>query len=437
MSNKLPIEDLFRSALEPASLAPSPELWEKTARTLRRQRFLRFTLRRFNIYYLTVLTGVVLTTLILTTRETANTPGTRDDKGMTQPVDAKSIAEPVPEVNGSEDLEVTDHKKSTPVRRRENSSGKTRLTEKSDGQVVTPDKKDSDNAAPSDTTDKTMAEVPLRPLALFITDSESGCVPFRVQLTSLSQNASRYSWSFGNGTASNEESPFVTYQEPGTYLITLTVYNEDKEAASYTRQVEALPSPVTDFEISENGEQIHLLNYSRGAVSYEWSYSAGSDSQQFLTSDMQPPALEISRLMPKGYGNKTSVKLMLTLSSSSINNCRSTLTREITVQTRPPLTFPTAFSPNPSGPSTGTYSPTSPDNEVFHPVWKNEPLSYHLRIFNRAGELVFETFDLYTGWDGYLTGTQVAAGVYVWKCEGTDINGEPFIMKGDITLIWK
>jgi len=57
-------------------------------------------------------------------------------------------------------------------------------------------------------------------------------------------------------------------------------------------------------------------------------------------------------------------------------------------------------------------------NETFQPVFTSgyDPYDYHLMIFNRWGELIFESYNADIGWDGtYGTGGLVQDGVYVWK----------------------
>ena len=49
---------------------------------------------------------------------------------------------------------------------------------------------------------------------------------------------------------------------------------------------------------------------------------------------------------------------------------------------------------------------------------------------------MFQTGDIYQGWDGYYMQERSAAGVYVWMAEGTWPGGEEFRMQGDVTLIW-
>jgi len=61
--------------------------------------------------------------------------------------------------------------------------------------------------------------------------------------------------------------------------------------------------------------------------------------------------------------------------------------------------------------------------------------SYNLQIFNRWGEKVFETTDKSYGWDGSFRGKPMDIGVFMYKVEGITIEGKPFSIKGNVTLL--
>src|SRR5678816_2731282 len=64
------------------------------------------------------------------------------------------------------------------------------------------------------------------PVANFSANNTSGCGPLRVIFTDLSTGApSSWSWDFGNGQLSVQQSPTVTYTQPGTYTVRLIVKN--------------------------------------------------------------------------------------------------------------------------------------------------------------------------------------------------------------------
>lgn len=60
---------------------------------------------------------------------------------------------------------------------------------------------------------------------------------------------------------------------------------------------------------------------------------------------------------------------------------------------------------------------------------------YNLRIYNRWGELLFETFTMYDGWDGKLHGKASPEGVYVWVATGLGFDGTEITLRGTVTLL--
>ncbi len=61
-------------------------------------------------------------------------------------------------------------------------------------------------------------------------------------------------------------------------------------------------------------------------------------------------------------------------------------------------------------------------------------LGYHLTIYNRWGQKVFETNEYSKGWDGRINGVEQDQGVYVWLCEYSK-NGVHKEHKGIVTLL--
>ena len=59
----------------------------------------------------------------------------------------------------------------------------------------------------------------------------------------------------------------------------------------------------------------------------------------------------------------------------------------------------------------------------------------YFRIFNRLGELMFETNQYLKGWDGTYKGKQQPNGVYVWMVGGTDRDNKKLSMQGTVMLI--
>jgi gliding motility-associated-like protein len=87
--------------------------------------------------------------------------------------------------------------------------------------------------------------------------------------------------------------------------------------------------------------------------------------------------------------------------------------------------FPNAFTPNGDG-----------KNDHFKALNAINLKDFHLVIYNRWGQLVFETRDPNQGWDGFVNGKAGATGTYVWYCEYSKRGStRPGKLKGAILLI--
>jgi gliding motility-associated-like protein len=90
------------------------------------------------------------------------------------------------------------------------------------------------------------------------------------------------------------------------------------------------------------------------------------------------------------------------------------------------LYFPSAFTPNEDG-----------RNDLFRAVNYGVLDNFHLVIVNRFGQKVFETVDVYKGWDGKVNGVPQDTGTFVWYCnyhfQGGPKSGET--QKGTLVLI--
>jgi gliding motility-associated-like protein len=88
---------------------------------------------------------------------------------------------------------------------------------------------------------------------------------------------------------------------------------------------------------------------------------------------------------------------------------------------------PNAFSPNKDG-----------INETFLPIGTYiNPKEFNLKIFNRWGQIIYETNDLYKGWDGDTgTGDIKQTQIYYWQLNLKDYTGESHFLNGSVKLIY-
>ncbi|WP_321417777.1 PKD domain-containing protein [uncultured Methanomethylovorans sp.] len=69
------------------------------------------------------------------------------------------------------------------------------------------------------------ASVPFDPVSNFSVNVTSGSVPLSVSFTDLSQNATVWSWDFGDGINSTQQNPMHTFSIVGNYTVNLTISN--------------------------------------------------------------------------------------------------------------------------------------------------------------------------------------------------------------------
>ena len=103
--------------------------------------------------------------------------------------------------------------------------------------------------------------------------------------------------------------------------------------------------------------------------------------------------------------------------------CDDTICKNIFISFDALIGVPNAFSPNGDG-----------INDVVKVEGKGiTELTF--RIFNRWGELVFETHDQTIGWDGIYKGVLQEMDVFTYTVDANFINGEHRLLKGNITLL--
>ncbi len=103
----------------------------------------------------------------------------------------------------------------------------------------------------------------------------------------------------------------------------------------------------------------------------------------------------------------------------------SSVSNTVEVIKDPNLYYPSAFTPNGDG-----------LNDTFK-VFSQYTAVFELRIFNRWGEMLFNTTDLTAGWDGTYKGNLMPEGTYVFRAKITDLSGREFQRSGSVVLLKK
>jgi len=256
--------------------------------------------------------------------------------------------------------------------------------------------------------------------------SYAGCIPLEVKFYNKSENALWYSWDFGDGTTSALLHPNHTYEESGTYVVELTAGNTIDEKVSRKHTVTVYPQPTAAFTVAPEiaflpNAQVSFYNQSDLGVEYLWYFGNGETSLDSETTYYyeQPGVYDVALVTISEHGCVDSL----------------TVVGAVKVNLQCELIFPNAFTPSETE-GTGIYNPEVPEvnNDIFHPVYQNI-LDYNLQIFNRWGELIFESNDINVGWNGYYHSVLSKQDTYVWQVEATCLGGNKIYDSGSVTLM--
>lgn len=252
-----------------------------------------------------------------------------------------------------------------------------------------------------------------------------GCAPLTVQFpdTLVTGNLT-YLWSFGDGETSAAPAPVHTFQA-GTFTVSLTVTTAlgCSSTAPAPGLVIAHAPPTAAFSASTTSTDIdnaliHFTDASTGAItSFAWDFDDGTTSDQ---QDVSHQFMDVGLF---------SVALVV----MDVQGCSDTAWVTVEVTPDHDVVIPTGFTPNPGGGGGGGYDPNDLSNDVFYPFARFVE-DFRMRIYNRWGELIFESLDIQRGWDGYYRGQLSPQDVYVYQVWLRFVDGQERQLVGDITL---
>lgn len=281
------------------------------------------------------------------------------------------------------------------------------------------------NAQCSDTLERIVVIEPPSPIVNF-SGSGIGCAPFTLTFNNTTLYANRYEWDFGDGNTSNEENPSHTYTIPGTYSVRLIgIGDGGQDVLVHVDSVTVYEIPNAYF-ISQPrtvfipSDPVVMFNLSTGANQFFWDFGDG-----FTSTEISP---EHYYTAPGDY----TIRLIARNEFGCLDTFR--VTNAVRAEAGGTVRVPNAFTPNPNGSNGGFIIPGEFNNDVFHPVVQGAD-TYKLSIYNRWGELLFESNDVNIGWDGYYRGVLCKQDVYVWKVELGYSDGTKKIESGDLLLL--
>ncbi len=263
--------------------------------------------------------------------------------------------------------------------------------------------------------------LPEVPEPSFSADTTLGCAPLKVMFTQQS-NETNCVWNFGNGTTStNCGQVSHTFNQGICFDISLTVKDQSgmcERTLTKTDLVCVHPIPVASFtpspSIITTDELVsQMVNHSVNATTFRWDFGDSTQSSEVIPKHTFPDDREGSYI----------IELVVI----SDDGCSDTTHATVTISMDPAFYVPNAFTPD-----------GDEFNQQFTPVFsrKINQQNYHLTIFNRWGEVMFESNNPEVGWDGTYRGKLAKEGIYSWKMEFQPVgNTKRQSVLGHVTLL--
>jgi len=239
--------------------------------------------------------------------------------------------------------------------------------------------------------------------------------PVQFMDSTISSVSLSYSWDFGDGATSSEQNPSHLYLQSGSYYTSLVVNSSGgcSDTSALTVDIQLLPVPEANFTVTPTTTSIFtpVISFSDESVDaitclIDWGDGTITDCNTFQHTYASPGTYRIKQIVENTEG------------------CTDTAFATVIINAEFRFYIPTAFTPNGDG-----------LNDTFKPVMIGVH-DYHFKIFNRWGQILFETSDQEEGWNGYCNGRICPADTYVYKiiCKDDVVNSEK-IYSGHLILI--
>jgi gliding motility-associated-like protein len=259
-------------------------------------------------------------------------------------------------------------------------------------------------------------------------DTLNGCFPHSVDFINVtaSNNIATTSVDFGDGSTEvfNGLDPFShTYQYPGVYTVTAMMTTTDgcEYTVTYIDLVNAYNHPNANFFVNPNNvtmmePYVNLLDQSSNdVVTWDWTIGSGT-----------PGSANTQNVMNVAYPIDSPGNYPVTLFVENGYGCMDSITKYVSIVNDVLLFAPNTFTP---------------DDDEFNQNWKIfisgiDIYDFDLFLFNRWGEVVWESHDPSVGWDGTYMGQMVQEGTYTWTIRCTDLlNDKKYTFEGHVSVI--
>ncbi|MCB0767717.1 MAG: gliding motility-associated C-terminal domain-containing protein [Flavobacteriales bacterium] len=215
---------------------------------------------------------------------------------------------------------------------------------------------------------------------------------------------------------SAQSTPVFSGLCPGAYVVTMSDANgcTAQSAGLITSPPVVIPSfTYSPDTIFTNNTEVHFLNLSSSnAVTFSWTFGEEGGS----------PVEHPVYTFPGGLGGLYDI----CLTATDANGCSNTACTPLPIYDLLTVHVPNAFTPNGDG-----------FNDDFLPIFNLPQVKdYQFFVFNRWGELIFNTNQPGKPWDGSYGGVVSQVDVYVWKLSCKDaLSGDLIERIGHVSIV--
>jgi gliding motility-associated-like protein len=221
-----------------------------------------------------------------------------------------------------------------------------------------------------------------------------------------------YLWSFGNGqTSALRNPPAQVYPKAGNYNVSLSVSSLQCPVPAHiiTRSLQVdRPKPAVNYPVEFAVINLPLDLHTRPiGETVLWSPAINLDN----AASFNPVFMGAN-------------EYLYTIDIKTKTGCITTDTQLVKMVKSIEIYVPTAFTPDGDG-----------KNDVLRPVMFGIKQLHYFRIFNRWGQLFYETQTIKQGWDGRFKSAKQEMQTLVWVVEALGVDGKIYIKKGATVLI--
>ncbi|HQV84826.1 MAG TPA: gliding motility-associated C-terminal domain-containing protein [Chitinophagaceae bacterium] len=229
-------------------------------------------------------------------------------------------------------------------------------------------------------------------------------------------NVNSWNWTFNTITATTQNH-IIIFPATSTNDIQLIVSNGVCKDTATTQVVlsNEVKASFTMPDIICPEDPLEVVNTSTGQISsWLWKYDVVGSS-----TVKDPPPFLFPTINREAY---YTVKL---LAYNSSLGCADSARKTLTVLDHCLIEVPSGFTPNNDG-----------LNDFFQPHNALKADNYEFKVYNRWGQLVFQSRNWREKWDGKINGAYQTTGVFVWMLSYTHRDtGKQVFRKGTVTLI--